>query len=286
MIKTDLGIDKIYVINLPKRKDRREEFDITFGKLIYEYIQAISGDEVNVKELIKQKRVSKYFYDPAGSVNKNVIACNLSHLKVWETFLESKEDVCLVFEDDVVFTEEIFLTTTSMETNEAVITPTKFWNDMMSQLDTLDWDIAFLGKKQEYVNGIDKTELFCKPFWASGLFGGHAYMLNKKSIRNLILKYRPIKYAADVFLDMMIDEMNVVALKKSLFRQRTDIYLHDKKLLHKVDSDTFYNEYREEKFTEVRVDDTVESIEFINYPVSPEFDKKRWPPLIKAKLRV
>ena len=286
MIKTDLGIDKIYVINLPKRKDRREEFDITFGKLIYEYIQAISGDEVNVKELIKQKRVSKYFYDPAGSVNKNVIACNLSHLKVWETFLESNEDVCLVFEDDVVFTEEIFLTTTSMETNEAVITPTKFWNDMMSQLDTLDWDIAFLGKKQEYVNGIDKTELFCKPFWASGLFGGHAYMLNKKSIRNLILKYRPIKYAADVFLDMMIDEMNVVALKKSLFRQRTDIYLHDKKLLHKVDSDTFYNEYREEKFTEVRVDDTVESIEFINYPVSPEFDKKRWPPLIKAKLRV
>ena len=179
MIKTNLGIDKIYVINLPKRKDRRDEFDDTFGKLIYEYIDGISGDEINVKELVKNKRVSKYFYDPSGSVNKNVIACNLSHLKVWETFLESKEDVCLVFEDDVVFTEEIFLTTTSMETNEAVITPTKFWNDMMSQLDTLDWDIAFLGKKQEYVNGIDKTELFCKPFWASGLFGGHAYMLNK-----------------------------------------------------------------------------------------------------------
>ena len=281
-----MGIDKIYVINLPKRKDRREEFDTTFGKLIYEYIEAIPGNEINVKELIKQKRVSEYFYDPAGSVNKNVIACNLSHLKVWETFLESDEEVCLVLEDDVIITEEIFLTTTSIETNEAVITPTKLWNDIMSQLNTLDWDIAFLGKKQEYVNGIDKTELFCEPFWASGLFGGHAYMLNKKSIRNIILKYRPIKYAADVFLDMMIDEMNVVALKKSLFRQRTDIYLHDKKLLHKVDSDTFYNEYREEKFTEVRVDDTVESIEFINYPVSPEFDKKRWPPLIKAKLRV
>lgn len=286
MIKTNLGIDKIYVINLPKRKDRRDEFDDTFGKLIYEYIDGISGDEINVKELIKNKRVSKYFYDPAGSVNKNVIACNLSHLKVWETFLESKEDVCLVFEDDVVFTEEIFLTTTNLETNEVINTPTPLWNDMMSQLDKLDWDIVFLGKKQEYVNGIDKTPLFCEPFWAAGLFGGHAYMLNKKSIRNIILKYRPIKYAADVFLDMMIGQMNVFALKKSLFRQRTDIYLHDKKLLHKVDSDTFYNDYREEKFTEVRVDDTVESIEFINYPESPEFDKKRWPPLIKAKLRV
>ena len=103
MIKTNLGIDKIYVINLPKRKDRRDEFDDTFGKLIYEYIDGISGDEINGKELVKNKRVSKYFYDPSGSVNKNVIACNLSHLKVWETFLESNEDVCLVFEDDVVF---------------------------------------------------------------------------------------------------------------------------------------------------------------------------------------
>mgnify|MGYP003315896797 FL=1 len=61
MIKTNLGIDKIYVINLPKRKDRRDEFDDTFGKLIYEYIDGISGDEINVKELIKNKRVSKYF---------------------------------------------------------------------------------------------------------------------------------------------------------------------------------------------------------------------------------
>ena len=74
-----------------------------------------------------------------------------------ETFLESKEDVCLVFEDDVVFTEEIFLTTTNVETNEVINTPTPLWNDMMSQLDKLDWDIVFLGKKQEYVNGIDKS---------------------------------------------------------------------------------------------------------------------------------
>ena len=66
MIKTDLGIDKIYVINLPKRIDRRKEFDATFGRLKYQYIEGISGDEINVKELIKNKRVSEFFYDPAG----------------------------------------------------------------------------------------------------------------------------------------------------------------------------------------------------------------------------
>tara|TARA_X000001382_G_scaffold30774_1_gene19746 strand:+ start:474 stop:1331 length:858 start_codon:yes stop_codon:yes gene_type:complete len=285
VIKTNLGIDKIYVINLPKRKDRRQEFDETFSKLEYEYIEAISGDEVNIHELIKNKRLSKFFYDPAGSVNRNVIACNLSHLKAWETFLKDGSDICLVFEDDVLHTEEIFQTIT--EDGEVINRPSQHWNEMMSQIEDLEWDIIFLGKKQEYVNGIDKTPLFCEPFWGAGLFGGHSYMLNKKSIRNLILKYKPIQYAADVFLDMMIGDMNVFALKKSLFRQRTDIYLHDKRVMEKVDSDTFYNDYRRGKFTEVRVDDTVESIEFTNYPQSKEFDDKKYPPyLIKAKLRV
>tara|TARA_B100001113_G_scaffold335020_1_gene314185 strand:+ start:438 stop:1298 length:861 start_codon:yes stop_codon:yes gene_type:complete len=285
VIKTNLGIDKIYVINLPNRKDRRQEFDDTFGKLKYEYIDAIAGKNIDIPKLIKQKRVSQIFYDPGGMVNRNVIACNLSHLKVWETFLKDDVDTCLVFEDDVMYVDEIFNTTTDTNTNEVVVSPTRMWKDIKGDIDNFEWDIIFLGKKEKYVDGVDETELFCKPFWSAGMFGGHSYMLNKKSIKKLISSYKPIQYAADVYLDMMSEKMNVYALKKSLFRQRTDIYLHDKKLYHKVDSDTFYNQYRKEKFTEVRVDETVESIEFINYPVSPEFDKKRWPPLIKAKLR-
>ena len=38
-------------------------------------------------------------------------------------------------------------------------------------------------------------------------------------------------------------------------------------------------------FTNVKVDNIVESVEFINYPESLEFDDKKISPLIKLKLR-
>ena len=247
-----------------------------FNGLEYHYINAISGVDVDLKRLMGDKTLSTSFYDPDGTLNKNVIGCSLSHLKCWETFQSTQMETCLIFEDDVHYTKKII-------DNE---TTSKHWNDIKDEMDELDWDIIFLGKKTKEVEGKSVSNSFCKPKWGAGLFGAHSYVINKKSVVKLIEKYKPIQYAVDVYMDMILDDMNIFALKKSLFRQRTDIYLHDKKLLHKVDSDTFYNEYREEKFTEVRVDDTVESIEFINYPVSPEFDKKRWPPLIKAKVRV
>ena len=285
MVKTKLGIDRVFCISLPTRNDRKEKINQRFGKLDFNFIEAIHGSDIDTSKLISDNKLNSEFYDPMGAINKNVIACSLSHLKCWEIFESSQTDICLILEDDVVITQDIFTSETDLETNEVIIQPSKFWKEMWTQLESLDWDIVFLGKKEKYVDGVDETELFCKPFWSAGMFGGHSYMLNKKSIKKLISSYKPIQYAADVYLDMMSEKMNVYALKKSLFRQRTDIYLHDKKLYHKVDSDTFYNQYRKEKFTEVRVDETVESIEFINYPVSPEFDKKRWPPLIKAKLR-
>ena len=115
------------------------------------------------------------------------------------------------------------------------------------------------------------------------MFGAHSYLINKKSVKKLIKRYKPIQYAVDVFLDLMIEEMNVFALKESLFRQDTDIYLHDRVNIDKVDSDTFHN--NEYKLTKVQVDDTVESVDFINYPNSNEYTDKRWPPLIRLNLR-
>lgn len=285
MIKTNLGIDRILTISLPTRFDRKEKFNQRFGKLNFSYVEAVSGSDIDIPKLISEGIINKEFYDAFGAINKNVIACSLSHLKCWEIFELSKTDTCLIFEDDVVTTRNLFTSRTDTKTNEITIQPSKFWNEMMNQLEELDWDIVYLGKKKKYVDGIDKTPLFCEPFWSAGLFGAHAYLLNKKSISKVIQGYKPVKYPADIYLDVLIEDMNVYALKESLFRQETDIYLHDKPDLTKVDSDTFHNENRKSNFTKVKVDSIVESVEFTNYPESIEYDKKRWPPLIKANLR-
>ncbi len=286
MIKTKLGFDNIFVINLKHRKDRREMFDNRFSGVEYDYVDAIGGVDLDIPKLIKDKVVSEYMYDPACNMNKNIVACGLSHLKTWKKFVKTKNDVCLVFEDDVFYSKPIIRPEYDMENSETIMKTTHDWNEMMNQLDTLDWDIVLLGQKERYVDGVDKTPLFCKPFWASGKFGAHSYLINKKSAKRLIKESKPLKYVSDVLLHMMIDKMKVYALKESLFRQDSDIYQHDLKRPESIDSDTFHNNYRGAKFTEVKVDETVHSVEFINYPASKEYDgDKRWPPLVKVRMR-
>tara|TARA_R100000908_G_C3751916_1_gene146459 strand:- start:1886 stop:2749 length:864 start_codon:yes stop_codon:yes gene_type:complete len=287
MVKTKLGIDTVFCISLPTRNDRKEKINQRFGKLDFNFIEAIHGSDIDTSKLISDNKLNSEFYDPMGAINKNVIACSLSHLKCWEIFESSQTDICLILEDDVVITQDVFTSETDLETNEVIIQPSKFWKEMWTQLESLDWDIVFLGKKEKYVDGIDKTPLFCKPFWGSGLWGAHGYLINKDSVSKLIKDYQPIKYAIDVFLDKCSEDYRVYALKESLFRQETDIYLHDKDQPELVDSDTFHNKNRDGKFTNVKVDEIVDSVEFTNYPASSEYiGNKKWPPLIKAKFRL
>ena len=283
MKKTKLGIDKILTINLPKRKDRRKSFNDKFQTIDFDFVDAVDGSQLDIKKLIKSKKIGDTQFDPQGTTNKYVIGCSLSHLRAWEIFKKSNEETCLIFEDDVYNTKKLIQVTSDLDTNEIVANPSQLWNDIWNEIQELDWDIIYLGKKEQYVNGEDVTNYFCKPFWSSGMFGAHSYLINKKSVKKLIKKYKPIQYAVDVFLDLMIEEMNVFALKDSLFRQDTDIYLHDKVNMEKVDSDTFHN--NEYKMTKVQVDDSVESVDFINYPNSNEYTDKRWPPLIRLNLR-
>ena len=249
----NLGFDKIFVINLPNRPDRREKFDELFNGLEYHYINAISGVDVDLKRLMGDKTLSTSFYDPDGTLNKNVIGCALSHLKCWETFQSTQMETCLIFEDDVHYTKNIIDGTTT----------SKHWNGIKDEMDGLDWDIIFLGKKTKEVEGKSVSNSFCKPKWGAGLFGAHSYIINKKSVGRLIEKYKPIQYAVDVYMDMILDDMNIFALKKSLFRQHTDIYLHDKKRPDKVDSDTFYNGSRLGQYKIIKVDNSVHSVELV-----------------------
>ena len=283
MKKIRLGIDKILTINLPKRKDRKKSFNDKFQTIDFDFVDAVDGSELDIKKLIKSGKIGQTQFDPQGSTNKYVIGCGLSHLKAWEIFEKSSKETCLIFEDDVYNTKKLIQVTSDLDTNEIVANPSQLWNDIWNEIHDLQWDVIYLGKKEQYVNGVDVSNHFCKPFWSAGMFGAHSYLINKKSVKKLIKRYKPIQYAVDVFLDLMIEEMNVFALKESLFRQDTDIYLHDRVNIDKVDSDTFHN--NEYKLTKVQVDDTVESVDFINYPNSDEYTDKRWPPLIRLNLR-
>jgi len=105
-----LGFDKVYVISLPKRQDRRERVKRLLNGIDFEFIDAIDGyKDIDIQELIETEELSTEFKDPVGLITKGIVGCALSHKKAWKRFLDSKKDISAVFfEDDFTMTTDIF----------------------------------------------------------------------------------------------------------------------------------------------------------------------------------
>ena len=253
------NFDKIYVINLESRFDRKHSFNTRYRhKLNYEYINAIPGNSINVPDLIKQGKLNKSFYDPNGMVNKNIIACAFSHRLAIETFVKSGAESCLILEDDVA------------------LDPSRLNAEYIAQLETelsdLDWDIVFLGRQELYIFKNNSTDinddispLFCKHKKALGGFAAHAYLINKKSAKKLLEHTHPIKYAADVLLDLRCEDMNVYCIKESLFRQLIDLNydLGETKFKEGKSDTSQHDHWTNQCYMFSNVDDTVQSAEFL-----------------------
>ena len=51
-----LGFDKVYVISLPRRLDRRERVNRVLNGIDFEFVDSIDGyKDIDIKELIKRK---------------------------------------------------------------------------------------------------------------------------------------------------------------------------------------------------------------------------------------
>ena len=234
------NFDKIYVINLESRFDRKHSFNTRYRhKLNYEYIDAIPGNSINVPDLINQGKLNKSFYDPNGMVNKNIIACAFSHRLAIETFVKSGAESCLILEDDVA------------------LDPSRLNAEYIAQLETelsdLDWDIVFLGRQELYIFKNNSTDinddispLFCKHKKALGGFAAHAYLINKKSAKKLLEHTHPIKYA-----DLNYD------LGETKFKEgKSDTSQHD--------------HWTNQCYMFSNVDDTVQSAEFLENNTSTD----------------
>jgi GR25 family glycosyltransferase involved in LPS biosynthesis len=76
---------KIYYINLDHRQDRRDQF--------LEEMKRIGFEESQIE------RISAIYVESFG-----ILGCGLSHLKTLQTFYQSGQPYCMIFEDDFQFT--------------------------------------------------------------------------------------------------------------------------------------------------------------------------------------
>lgn len=225
-----LGFDKIYVINLKRRKDRKDKLINDYPEINFTFIEAIDGRDITKEQLIESGQLNSSFYDPSGMVTMGIFACALSHKKAWDQALADGVENALFLEDDinfkVPFVENKFFT--------------PLYQDILSDLKQFDWDLVQFGKKSTYQQGLTIGKYFVIPRYKSNFNGAHTYGATKEMIQSLSDNCLPVKYAADVYIEGFYNTHNLLTLKESLIRQNSDLVDPQN-----ADSDTYYNDYRE-----------------------------------------
>ncbi len=225
-----LGFDKIYVINLKRRKDRKDKLINDYPEINFTFIEAIDGRDITKEQLIESGQLNSSFYDPSGMVTMGIFACALSHKKAWDQALADGVENALFLEDDINF-KVPFVENKSF---------TPLYQDILSDLKQFDWDLVQFGKKSKYQYGLTIGKYFVIPRYKSNFNGAHTYGATKEMIQSLSDNCLPVKYAADVYIEGFYNTHNLLTLKESLIRQNSDLVDPQN-----ADSDTYYNDYRE-----------------------------------------
>lgn len=98
------GISNVYIINMPKDKER-------LGKVLLETSKngindpiITSGVNVKIEIPSNLKKYSSIIYSPLLSTG--ALGCSLAHINAWEKMVENKDKCSLFLEDDITFEDD------------------------------------------------------------------------------------------------------------------------------------------------------------------------------------
>jgi len=173
--------DKIYLINLKKRKDRLEQFQNLSKEFRFDFELKEAFDGINKidDDFIYNEKKIKYtnneFYNPLGGDSfgvanyhlnyfKGQIGCLISHLEIIKDADKKKYNSILIFEDDTCFVKDF---------NERM-------EKLMSSIFD-DWDMLYLsGSVPKF---LDNYTNFSK---VSQIHTTHSYALKKNVFKDFI----------------------------------------------------------------------------------------------------
>merc|ERR1719225_1610735 len=132
-----LGADFVYLINLDRRPDRLRNMEAIFNELNVDFkrVKAVDG-KVDVNPGYMRKNgieMMSDFSEPyhGRAMTYGEIGCFMSHYNIWKDVIENDFEEIIVFEDDVRF-EPFFR---------------QKLNAVRQELEKMDWDLVFLGRK-------------------------------------------------------------------------------------------------------------------------------------------
>jgi hypothetical protein len=195
------GVDKIYAIVLPKRKDSFIETMKDIGL----------GNNVDVLDAFHKDNIGYFFPYMGGAyslkINRGRVACNISHAMILNDFLKSDAQTALIFEDDLRKVEP-----GSMDR----------FKEFLIKMQQKNWDLLHPGFDAERVG---PNETIKKGFFrAYTPFQAHAYIVNRKSAKMLLDRIFPATEAIDSVIVEYTNNNTLVsyAINPPIFLQNRD----------------------------------------------------------------
>ncbi|XP_043527346.1 glycosyltransferase 25 family member isoform X1 [Frieseomelitta varia] len=196
-IQDTLQVDKIYMINLLRRPERRNRMHKIFKELEIraETIDAVDGSTLSLEDLkTLEIEIMPEYIDPYHNrpMTMGEIGCFLSHYIVWNKVVKNGFKNIIVLEDDVRF-EPFF--------NQKV-------NYILKELENLQlkWDLIYLGRKrltenaEPWISGSKYLVRASYSYWTLG------YILSASGAKKL-LDAMPLKQLipVDEYLPILSD---------------------------------------------------------------------------------
>ena len=211
-------IDKVYVIALPERKNYMKKV-LKYYNINAEFIIPFLKNKLNIKKLINRKLLKKDYLDESrkamkysknySGINNGRIACHLSHMKALSYFLKSKNNNCIIFEDDIKMDD-----------------PGNKINKIKEIMDSVpdDWELINLGRCwDDCFRSIKINPLLVKAYSPKCR---HAYIINRKGAKKILQYCLPIGgFPGDNLISYYIKKgiINCYASNNAIFLQNREV---------------------------------------------------------------
>jgi glycosyl transferase family 25 len=232
------SFDAVYVLTIPRAKDRQERVAETLGEGNFEFIFGVDGNGTTKEQLLSE---GIYDEEKAREIDRSgrtmtvaEVCCALGHAKIYRKMLAEGHQKVLIFEDDVVR-----LPFSDAEVDQAV-------SDMPPDADLIYWGWKGGGYRPWYGRakqmlyhlqhslGLLKYDhvmienLYSRPFnrsfdRAGKHFCAHAYSVNRRAAETLLEMNTPIVLNADnvMLYAVLQDRINAYLCRTPLFDQRS-----------------------------------------------------------------
>ncbi|XWV25333.1 putative procollagen-lysine [Tupanvirus deep ocean] len=198
-------IDKTYIVNLERRRDKRKHMEEEIEKLNKQginlnhiFFSAIDGTNSEILSKIQFKTLDWFDPNSGKAMTNGEVGCALSHYLIWKDIVSQVDNgtltqdcKILILEDDVVFIED-FIEKLKIYTAE-----TSFVYDML-YVHRKPLDLIHETKISTHINKANKSYWTCA--YILTYFGAQK-LVNSNYVNNLIPvdEFLPIMYGCNIF---------------------------------------------------------------------------------------